>query len=88
MPKNQKQFINLLSRVADGLVRSGMQLADGLAKTRLTYLNIKNDVLYVLKDTQMEFEKFKKTNNLDYFFSLDMDPVKAKRMLEEIKEIM
>jgi len=65
-----------------------MQLADGLAKTRLTYLNIKNDVVYTLRDTQLEFEKFKKTNNLDHFFSLDMDPVKAKRILEEIKDIM
>lgn len=74
--------------MADGLGRSGLQLADGLAKTRLTYLNIKNDVVYTLRDTQLEFEKFKKTNNLDHFFSLDMDPVKAKRILEEIKDIM
>jgi len=49
---------------------------------------MKNDVLYVLRDTQLEFESFKKSNNLDYYFSLDMDPVKAKRILNEIKEIV
>ena len=52
---------------------SARQLADGLAKTQLTYLNARSDQAFILQTLTSKFEEYKKNNDLDSIFTRGMD---------------
>ena len=39
-------------------------------------------------DLKSEFEKYKKTNNLDYYFTKNLDGDSRERVLKNVKELM
>ena len=42
----------------------------------------------LIKDLRSEFEKYKKTNNLDYYFTKNLDDESRERVLKNVKELM
>jgi hypothetical protein len=77
-----------LIRVAEGLQASGRQLADGLAKTQLTYLNARNDHAFTFQSLSAEFDEYKKNNDLDSLFTKGMDITLCKSILDRVNEII
>ena len=88
VPPNQKQFKELLIRVSEGLQSSCRQLADGLAKTQLTYLNARNDHAFTLQSLSAEFDEYKKNNDLDSLFTKGMDITLCKSILDRVNEMI